>query len=128
MTTFHGPPEDLGQLHNLFLEACKTAGLTVLEDGCSYSNGPEWNAEIRLPDGFVAFTTIRESQDDNYLIERYEGEENEPDDPDGRPRTMTLTNEGAEALRRELEEEEHFAERAYLDDDDSGVGFAPGIQ
>ena len=125
-------PETIEQLHCVFVDLCGRLGLEVKNSGSSYSGGPYWNAEIRFPTSedfaLEAFTEIRESQDDEYVISRDEYEdaqEVEPVDPE-RPGTLHLTKEGAENLRRELEEAAYFAERMKADDAD--VGFAPGIQ
>lgn len=67
------PPKSLEDLCALFAESAKLTGLNVLSSGHGgYAGGEFFNIEIRFPDGFEAFTEIRESVDSEYQ-DRYYG-------------------------------------------------------
>lgn len=100
-------PATMYELQQLLVQACLDHGLQVPAEGINYSNGPEYDTEIMLPNGLVAFVKIRESQDEEYLMQRYDGDAYEPEDPP-EEHSPSMTDEQAETLRRELEEEEHF--------------------
>lgn len=69
-------PENLEGLTNVFEQAAQDAGFAVKSAGyAGYNHGDEYAIELVMPDGFEAFVLIRESQDDEYIYERYEMED-----------------------------------------------------
>lgn len=79
-TDDHDPPtiETTHQLLAFFARRAEAAGLEIVRRGSGWSNGPLEDAEIRFPNGFEAFVQVSESEDDEYLIRRYEDDDETP--------------------------------------------------
>ena len=65
-------PQNPAQLWDLYAKAAKEAGLHVEHHGHSgYSHGELFEVLVHLPDGMQVFAEIRESEDDEYTMDRY---------------------------------------------------------
>jgi len=65
--------QNLNLITMIFQRAAILASIGVKQAGHGgYSNGTFNTMELRMPDGMELYLEIRESQDDNYQIARYE--------------------------------------------------------